>query len=163
MEMDKENIHSVGHVSTLDTKSINKAIEKASTDSDFITFAVEQLNGFDFPGYKARMIQFLKDRSADKEVISLFESLNADRPYEDLYHIKKALEQNNPIAKQDNQMTDETRENFEVRSVNSAHKRQDYPEVPATAPKDYLCILCGKPFQTRDDLLHHQKFEFQKD
>jgi len=61
MEMDKENIHSVRHVSTLDTKSINKAIEKASTDRDFITFAVEQLNGFDFPGYKARMIPFLID------------------------------------------------------------------------------------------------------
>ena len=34
-----------------------------------------------------------------------------------------------------------------------------YPTDPATAMKEYVCDLCGKTFQTRDDLIHHQEFE----
>ena len=120
------------------------------------------MEDFDFPAYKAQMIQFLKDKSADKDIISLFESLIGDRLYKDLYQVKKAFEQNNPIAKQDNQMSDETRKNLGVRQVDPLHKRMDYLEVHATAPKEYLCMLCGKSFQTRDDLIHHQEFEFKK-
>jgi uncharacterized protein YktA (UPF0223 family) len=162
MKTEGDDIRSVRHVSNLDTNSINKATEKASADRNFITDAVKQLEDFDFPAYKAQMIQFLKDKSADKDIISLFESLSGYRLYKDLYHVKKAFEQNNPIAKQDNQMTDETRKNLEVRQVDPLHKRKDYPEVPATAPKEYVCMLCGKSFQTRDDLIHHQEFEFKK-
>ena len=50
--------------------------------------------------------------------------------YRDQYHVKKAIEQNNSQAKQDNQITDETRTNLEVEKVNSTHKRKDYPQVP---------------------------------
>jgi hypothetical protein len=37
-------------------------------------------------------------------------------------------------------MTDETRENLDVRPANSARKRQDYPEVRATARQKIICI-----------------------
>jgi hypothetical protein len=56
-------------------------------------------------------------------------------------------------------MSDTTRKNLVVEKADSSHKRKDYPQVPATAPKDYVCQLCGKSFQTRDDLIHHQQFE----
>ena len=85
--------------------------------------------------------------------------MNGTIVYRDQYHVKKAIEQNNSQAKQENQMTDETRTNLEVPKVNPAHKRKDYPEVPATATKEYICDLCGKSYQSRDDLIHHQEFE----
>ena len=46
-----------------------------------------------------------------------------------------------------------------VEKVDTSHKRKDNPEVPAATTKEYLCQLCGKSFQTRDDLVHHQQFE----
>jgi hypothetical protein len=49
--------------------------------------------------------------------------------------------------------------NLEVEQVDPAHKRKDYPQVPETATKEYICDLCGKSYQSRDDLIHHQEFE----
>ena len=51
--------------------------------------------------------------------------------------------------------------NLPVHKVNPTHKRKDYPEVAATAIKEYVCELCGKTFQTPYDLTHHQQFEFK--
>ena len=82
--------------------------------------------------------------------------------YRDHYQVKKAIEQNNPKAKNERQVTDETRTNLDVKKVDSAHKRKDYPEVPATAMKEYVCDLCGKTFESKDDLIHHQEFEFKQ-
>jgi hypothetical protein len=109
------------------------------------------------------MIEFMRQTSAAEKNTSLVRSLTDSKLYHSLYQVKKALEQNNPEAKQDNQILDQTRKNLTVPKVNSSHRRKDYPEVPATATKDYICNLCGKSFLTRDDLLHHQEFEFKKD
>lgn len=94
--------------------------------------------------------------------MSLVRILNDEKLYPNLYQVKKALEQNNPQAKQANQITDETRKNLETPSVDSSHRRKDYTEVPATATKNYVSEFCGKSFQARDDLIHHQEFEFKK-
>jgi hypothetical protein len=91
----------------------------------------------------------------------LYESLNGTIHYRDQYHIKTALQQNNPEAKQENQITDQTRTNLNVQPIDATHKRKDYTEVQATAPKNYICDMCGKSFQSRDDLVHHQEFEFK--
>ena len=104
-------------------------------------------------------MDFVRKNSTNDELLFLFETLNGTIVYRDQYHVKKALEQNNSKAKQDNQITDETRTNLEAVKINPAHKRKDYPEVPATALKEYVCELCGKTFQTPDDLTHHQQFE----
>lgn len=70
-------------------------------------------------------------------------------------------------------MSDSTRTNLDVRTrditidsstkekeaVNLDEERKDYPEVTPTAMTEYICNLCGKSFQTRDDLVHHEKFE----
>ena len=157
-----DKVESERHIPSVDSQAINKAVERASTDRDFISQSVEQLNGLKFPAYKAQVMDFMKKNSAAAEVLDLFESLNATMLYRDLYQVKKALEQNNSEAKMEHQISDETRTNLDVKKVNSAHKRKDYPEVPATAIKEYVCDFCGKTFQARDDLIHHQEFEFKE-
>jgi hypothetical protein len=153
-----DKVESERHIPSVDSQAINKAVERASTDRDFISRSVEQLK---FPAYKAQILDFVKKNSA-AEVLDLFETLNGTILYRDQYHIKKAIEQNNSEAKQSHQITDDTRTNLNVKKVNPTHKRKDYPEVPATAIKEYVCDLCGKTFQTRDDLIHHQEFEFKE-
>jgi hypothetical protein len=48
-----------------------------------------------------------------------------------------------------------------VEPVDPTHKRKDYTEIQATATKNYICDMCGKSFQTRDDLIHLEQFEFR--
>jgi hypothetical protein len=144
---------------TIDTNAINRAVERASKDRNFISDAVEQLNGLAFPTYKQEIINFVKRSSSDRDFLPLFETLNGSILYRDQYQIRKAFEQNNPAAKQVHQMSEQTRTNLKVPKAEPDHKRKDYPEVPATAMREYVCDLCGKTFQTRDDLIHHQKFE----
>lgn len=85
----------------------------------------------------------------------------------------KAIEENNFAMKTKYQITDSTRMNHEVRtrdiiidnstkekeSVNLDGERKDYPEITPTTISDYICKMCGKSFQTREDLVHHQNFE----
>jgi hypothetical protein len=158
---DPQEVHSERHVAELNAKPINQAVEKASKDRNFIIKAVEQLDGLEFPAYKHQIIIYLKKKSANSDTLALYESLSGTMLYRDQYHIKTALEQNNPEAKQENQITDQTRTNLNVEPVNPTHKRKDYTEVQATAPKNYICDMCGKSFQSRDDLVHHQEFEFK--
>jgi hypothetical protein len=155
------DVESERHLPTVDSNSINKAVERAGKDRDFILNAVQQLSELKFPAYKHQIIDFLKKNSANSQLLALFESLNGTILYRDQYHIKKAFEQNNPEAKQEHQISDEKRTNLEVKKIDPSHKRKDYSEVPATAIREYVCDLCGKTFQTRDDLIHHQKFEFK--
>lgn len=150
------------HIPDVDSNSINQSVERAGKDRNFISKALENLSGLKFPAYKHKIIEHLKTNSADSETLALFESLNATMLYRDLYRVKKAFEQNNAEAKMEHQISDETRTNLDVKKVDPAHKRKDYPEVPATAMKENVCDLCGKTFQTRDDLVHHQEFEFKE-
>jgi hypothetical protein len=144
--MDKKStykIHSSRHYSKIDTESLNKAVEKANKDRNFISNTVDLLKGLKFPAYKKDMIEFLRQTSAPNKSMSLVRILNDEKLYPNLYQVKKALEQNNPQAKQANQITDETRKNLETPSVDSSHRRKDYTEVPATATKNYVCEFCG--------------------
>lgn len=163
--MDKKDayeIHSERHYSRTDTDSLNKAVEKASEDRNFVTNTVDQLKGLKLPAYKKDMIEFMRQTSVAEKNMSLVRTLTDGKLYHSLYQVKRALEQENPHAKQANEITDETRKNLEVANVDSSHRRKDYTEVPATATKNYVCELCGKSFQARDDLIHHQEFEFKK-
>lgn len=152
-------IESERHIPTVDSDSVNKAVERSSRDKNFISNAVEQLRGLKFPAYGSQIIDYLRKNSADDEVLALYLSLNGTMLYRDQSHVTKAFQQNNPSTKQENQITDQTRTNLDVPKVNPVHTRKDYPEVPATASKDYTCDLCGKTYQTPDDLVHHQEFE----
>lgn len=53
--MDKKSIykiHSSRHYSKIDTESLNKAVEKANKDRNFISNTVDLLKGLKFPAYK---------------------------------------------------------------------------------------------------------------
>lgn len=89
-------VRSDRHIAESDAKSINQAVEKANKDRNFILKAVEQLDGLAFPAYKHQIIVHLKKRYTNSETLNLYESLSGTMLYRDQYHIKKALEQNNP-------------------------------------------------------------------
>lgn len=85
----------------------------------------------------------------------------------------KVLQENVASRKKEFQMSDETRENPDVRTrpttagesikdreaVNESEERKDYPEVTPTAMSNFVCDRCGKQFQNQDDLAHHRQFE----
>ena len=150
------------HIPTVDSNSINQAVERASKDRNFISKALEQLGRLEFPAYKRQLIEHLKNNSADSETLALFESLNAMMLYRDHYQVKKAIEQNNPKAKNEHQVSDQTRTNLDVKKVDSAHKRKDYPSKTCNCYCIMLVIFVVKTFQVRDDLIHHQEFEFKQ-
>jgi hypothetical protein len=81
--------------------------------------------------------------------------------YHSKFDVEKALEQENTEAKQEHQISDETRKNLDVQNIDRGQKRKDYPETPATAMKNYICEFCGKDFQSKDQLMKHEKFEFK--
>jgi len=157
---DAYKVHSERHSPKGDTNSLNKASEKANKDRSFVTDTVDQLKGLKFPAYKNDMVEFMRQTSSAQKNISLVRTLADGKLYHSLYQVKQALEQENPAAKQDGQISDETPTNLVVTRADSSHTRKNFTEVPATAQLNYVCSLCGKSFQTRDDLVHHQAFEF---
>ena len=76
--------------------------------------------------------------------------------------MKQRLEQENSELKQQNQISENTRKNLEVKHPDNSQKRKDYPETPATAMKNYICNFCGKDFQSKDQLTKHEEFEYKE-
>ena len=169
----KTNVSSTKHEPTYDTNLINKAVKKGSRDANFLDYAGSLLDGMQFPAYKNNILEYVKNVTTDNEVIALFESLDGYIKFKDLYHVKKALEENNPEKKQTYQISSETREGpitrtrdvtidssiRERESTNVNEERKDYPEVTPAAMTNFICDTCGKPFQNQNDLVIHQRFE----
>src|ERR687888_1266013 len=170
----EDNVSSVRHKSTYNTDSINRALERAIKDDKFVSNAIKLLNGIHFPAFKNNIIDYIRSIvTTDKDMISLFESLNGYIKYKDPYHVQKALEENIPAKKKEYQITDNMREQPVVRTrnttadksikereaVNKYEERKNYPEVTPTAMSDFICGMCGKTFQNQDDLVHHRQFE----
>ncbi|CAN5569638.1 hypothetical protein BH18THE1_BH18THE1_05520 [soil metagenome] len=89
--------------------SVHKAVNKASTNRNFIINALKQIEALKFPIYKYQILDYAARHSIDKDVITLLQSLNDTMLYKNKFNLKKALEQENPEAKQENQISDETR------------------------------------------------------
>ena len=169
----KESIDAVKHMPTYDSEQINRAVEKANSDPDFIDYAVGQLGSLQFPAFKHNIVGYAKSINADKDVIALFDSLNGYMEFRDQYHIYKALQENITSKKKEFQISDETRTSPNVRTrqttadasikereaVNESEERKDYPEVTPTAMSNFVCNKCGKQFQNQQDLAQHQQFE----
>jgi hypothetical protein len=169
----KTNISSTKHEPTYDTNNINRAIEKGSRDAKFLNYAASLLSEMQFPAFKNNILEYVNKVTTDTNVIALFESLDGYIKFKDLYHVKKALEENNPEKKQTYQISDETRKSPNVRtqdvtidsstrergSTNVNEERKDYPEVTPGAMSNFICNTCGKPFQNQNDLVIHQRFE----
>jgi hypothetical protein len=169
----KTNVSSSKHDPTYDTNIINKAVEKGSRDANFLNYAVSLLAKMQFPAFKNNILEYINKATTDTNVIALFESLDGYIKFRDVYHVQKALEENNPDKKQTYQISSETRERpitrtrdvtidsstRERESTNANEERKDYPEVTPSAMTNFICDTCGKPFQNQNDLVIHQRFE----
>jgi len=169
----KDSIDAAKHVPEYDSERINRAVEKANSDPGFVDHAAGQLAGLQFPAFKQGIVEFARSVNANKYVIALFESLNGYIEFRDQYHVRKALQENVASRKKEFQISDETRENPDVRTrpttadasikdreaVNEGEERKDYPKVTPTAMSNFVCDRCGKQFQNQDDLAHHRQFE----
>jgi hypothetical protein len=169
----KTSVSSIKHDSTYDTDVINKAVEKGSRDPNFLSHAASLLAKMQFPAFKNNILEYINKVTTDTNVIALFESLDGYIKFRDVYHVQKALEENNPEKKQTYQISSETREGPNTRtrdvttdrstrereSTNSNEERSDYPEVTPTAMTNFICNTCGKPFQNQNDLVNHQRLE----
>ena len=173
MDNTKETIGSARHTPRHDAEHINRSIEKAANDPDFIDYAVNQLRGMQFPAFKHSIIDYVKKINAQPDVIALFDSLNGYIEFHDQYHVQKSLQENSILKKQEYQITDKTREDPNMRThpttadksivdheaINKTEERKDYPEVTPTAMSNFICDRCGKPFQNQQDLAQHRQFE----
>jgi hypothetical protein len=174
-DISKESIDAAKHMPTHDGTRINHAVEKAARNPEFLNRALAQLAGLRFPAFKNNIIDHVKSINThdEEDVVALFESLDGYIQYRDEYHVQKAIEENVPAKKRDNQITDNTRENPDVRirqtsadssikdreAVNETEERKDYPEVTPTAMSNFTCDRCGKQFQNQQDMVHHKEFE----
>ena len=174
----KETIDAAKHMPAYDATRINRAIERAARDPDFVNHAVAQLAGLTFPAFKHNILDHIKKINVDKgaegeDVVALFESLNGYIQFRDQHHLQKAFEENIPAKKKDYQITDNKRESPDVRvretyadasikdreAVNEREERKDYPEVSPTAMTNFICDTCHKQFQNQQDLIQHKQFE----
>ena len=179
---------SSAHKPAHNSDSINRALERAISDEQFLNSAIKLLLKDDddrrrmqFPAFKKNILDHVRAITKDTDIISLFESLDGYIKFKDAYHVQKALEENIPAKKTAHQITDKTREHPNTRTRNNtdssrsstikergeavnnkSEERKDYPEVTPTAMSEYICNVCGKLFQTRDDLVHHQHFETEE-
>ncbi|HKQ22752.1 MAG TPA: hypothetical protein VJS91_11975 [Nitrososphaeraceae archaeon] len=160
--MDESRKSEVTHTADKDHEFIHNAVNKASKDAGFISEVVKELDNFKFPAYKHQILTFVESKSSDKDVIGLLKTLNDSILFRDKYDVKQGLEQENSELKQQYQISDNTRQNLEVEHIDSTEKRKDYPQVPPTAMKNYICNFCGKDFQSKDQLTKHQEFEFKR-
>ena len=174
-DISKESIDSAKHMPTHDVDRINYAVEKAARNPEFVNRALAQLAGLRFPAFKNNIIDHVKSINTPEkqDVVALFESLDGYTQFRDEYHVQKAIEENVPAKKKDYQITDNTRENPDVRfrqtsadssikdreAVNETEERKDYPEVTPTAMSNFICDRCGKQFQNQQDMIHHKEFE----
>jgi hypothetical protein len=183
----KDSIDATKHMPAYDATRINRAVERAARDPDFVNRAVAQLAGLTFPAFKHNIVDHIRSISTrpgeeggqdndNDDIVALFESLDGYIQFRDSYHVQKAFEENIPSKKKDYQITDNTRENPDVRirqtdadasikdreAISEREERKDYPEVTPTAMSNFVCDDCGKAFQNQQDLVHHRQFESGK-
>jgi hypothetical protein len=175
MDGKDDDIGSVRHSPEFDTDSINRAVESASKDETFIDKAMNLMKGLSYPALKKDIIDYAKRDSSlyTRELVALFESLNGYIEYKDMYHLRKALEENNSEKKKSNQISQPAREQptepsrsasldsvkNKKESRHQREERRDYSQVPPSAMSNFICNNCGKQFQNQNDLVQHQRAE----
>jgi hypothetical protein len=178
MDGKDDDISSVRHSPEFDTDSINRAVESASKDETFIDKAMNLVKGLSYPALKKDIIDYAKRGSSlsTRELVAIFESLNGYIEYKDMYHLRKALEENNSEKKKSNQITQPAREQPREPSRSASlddvtnknelryqrEERRDYSQVPPSAMSNFICNNCGKQFQNQNDLVQHERVEGSK-
>lgn len=145
----------------------------ARGDDGFLDRAISQLQDMQFPAFKHKILEHVRSKTRDQDIIGLFEGLEGYISFKDSYHVRRMIEENGTKYKQQYQISDETRKspNFNVRPAgrggsikerevaNVSEERKDYPEIPPTTRSSYICNVCGKAFLNQNDLVQHRRFE----
>ena len=159
---DKTQVYYSYHPSRFDTALLNKALEKAIKDKDFINSSLNLLKNAKFPIYKNKIIEHVQKLTNDNTTIALFYTLSDSLEYKNIEQIRNIFQDNIP-AKNSPSRT----KNSEELNVNPLTTKQNQKSPTSDnndslsndAMKEYICNRCGKSFLTRDDLHVHQKFE----
>lgn len=84
------------HHSQFDSDLLNKAIEKAISDREFITSSLNLIKDIEFPTYKYKIINHIQKLTNDKMIIALFFTLSDSLEFKNITHIKNVIETNIP-------------------------------------------------------------------
>jgi hypothetical protein len=63
----EESIDAAKHLPANDAERINRAIEKAASNPNFVYHAVAQLAGFAFPAFKHNIIDYVKSINVEEK------------------------------------------------------------------------------------------------
>jgi len=102
------DIGAVRHEPKFDADSLNRAVQRAVSDENFLSRSIKLLEGLKFPAFKNNIVNYATRATKDSDVLSLFESLDGYIEFKDLHHVQKALEVNDPQKKVENQITEES-------------------------------------------------------
>ncbi len=107
-EISDSEIGAVRHKPKYDAGSLNRAVQRAVNDENFLSSSIKLLEGLKFPAFKNNIVDYATKVTKDSDVLSLFESLDGYIEFKDLHHVQKALEVNDPQKKVENQTSDES-------------------------------------------------------
>lgn len=142
-------IYSTPHDSIYDSHSINRAVERAAKDHNFLDNTIKLLDGLKFPTFKNNIINHIKKVTMDPDTISLVESLDGYIEFHDQYHVRTLLEINDPEKQKENQLTDGTLQSHLGRNRNISAK-EDIKDTEVVSEKEA-------------DLVSHKRFKGGKE
>ncbi len=73
-DISKDSVAAVKHRPTFDSESLNRAMERAISDENFLNKSINLLGGLKFPAFKGNIINHVKKNANDPEVVSLFKT-----------------------------------------------------------------------------------------